>query len=531
MKKILAILLLAAITTIISCREDFEVGDLSFPPNVISLSPADNASVPIGDFNVKAIIVDGPGSPLASATIVMKDAAGNTIFTANETLSGTKDSVFVEGTTFDAASLGEGDYTLHLEVTDVKGMTTPIDASFKIVNSIYVSKETEMYIAGEFNGWGSTPLTLVENYTWEVKEVDLAGGKFKFKNRTDWSDDDWGDADCDGTMVVTTGGGPDTDCAFSGLVNIRFNDETLKYTIVPSVVYNKNIVDLYLLGSMNNFEGTDYHFTQTANNIWELDEIRLKEGDAFKFSESPYFMGKNFGDAEADGEAEEFGPNIVMADDFVDAYYKIVFNDRTLEYTITLVRMPYPDNLYLVGGSTAAGWDPPSSIPFMKTGEGVFEIYAYLDPAGGGFKFLQVKDWAGDWGIDPNDAAKVIQEGEGNATISDAGFYRVRINYNDLSYSAVLTNWGIVGDATPGGWSADTDMTYEAPNKWTIDVTLGTGAFKFRANDDWPINLGLDTGDKLKYDGGDIASPGAGDYHIEIILDSENGYTYTITPI
>lgn len=188
-----------------------------------------------------------------------------------------------------------------------------------------------------------------------------------------------------------------------------------------------------------------------------------------------------------------------------------------------------PSNMYLVGGATAAGWSPPNSIPFREMSEGHFEIFANIN-TGDGYKFLQVQDWAGDWGADPANPGHIIQDGEENATVSESGFYRVRLNFVDLSYEAIKTNWAIVGDATPGGWGTDTDMTFVNGHTWAIDVTLGAGEWKFRANDDWPINMGGDGGMKLRQDGSNITSPGPGSYHIELILDPVAGYSYTITP-
>jgi hypothetical protein len=533
MKRNLIKLMVIAFIPFLSCRDEVDVdGLLSFPPAIQESYPFDNGKVVIGGFDVRIVFADGANSPLKSASVVIKDAANNELINVAEDLTGTVDSVKIDGSAFDADQLGEGDYTMIVKAEDSKGQSQTYEINFSIITSLYPANNDEMYLAGEFNAWGATPLTLVGEYTWEVKEVSLAG-KWKFKNTTDWSDEDWGDGDCDGTMAITSGGGPDTDCGYEGLVNIQFNDQTLKYTITPAVTFATNLSGLYLLGTFNQFEGPpDYKFSLKADHTWELAEIRLKPGDKFKFAETKTFQGKNYGDAEFDGEAEEFGPIAVVPNSKIDGIYKIVFNDETFSYTVAFLRKPFPANLYLVGGSTVAGWDPPSSIQFKKIGEGIFETYARLDPTGGGFKFLEQKDWPGDWGVDPNNAGKIIQEGESNATVSTLGFYQIKVNYNDLSYTAVRTSWGIVGDATPGGWGADTDMTFVAPNKWTIDVTLlGTGEFKFRANDDWPINLGKDTGNTLKYDGGNYATPGAGNYHIELILDSVNGYTYTITPI
>ena len=61
-------------------------------------------------------------------------------------------------------------------------------------------------------------------------------------------------------------------------------------------------------------------------------------------------------------------------------------------------------------------------------------------------------------------------------------------------------NWGIIGDATAGGWNDETPMTYDfATNKYSLDATLSTGGMKFRSsntgnfiyNDAWKFNVGV----------------------------------------
>ena len=487
-------------------------------------------TVKIGDFKIKVVVADGPQSPLSSITMTLKNSGGTQLYTVTETLSGMIDSLVVNGTAFNAASLPLGDYSMAISAVDTKGNIVETTSNFKVDTQLYPANQTKMFIAGAFNGWGADELELVADNTWEIKEVDLQGGPWKFKNTTDWTDVDWGDSNCDKTMEITTGGGADTQCEYSGLVNIRFNDETLKYTITPSVNYATNISGLYLLGTFNSFEGPEPKFTLIANNTWELAEYRLKAGDKFKFSEGPNFQGKNYGDAEYDGKAEEFGPNIVLPGTVADAYYKLTFNDATRAYSMTVVRYPFPTELYLVGGSTIAGWTPEDAIKFVKLEDGKFEIYANLTQSGGGFKFLQGKEWTGDWG--KGDEGKVVQEGEGNVEVTSDGFYRVYVDFTTLSYDVKEVAWGIVGNATPGGWDNDTDMTHTGGYTWEIDVALTAGEFKFRANDGWDINVGKgDTDGTLKFNTGNIVSPGAGNYHVEINLDPVAGYTYTVTPI
>lgn len=208
----------------------------------------------------------------------------------------------------------------------------------------------------------------------------------------------------------------------------------------------------------------------------------------------------------------------------------IAGNSTAQEIPFEVVERPGPENLYLVGGSSSAGWDPPSSIPFVKIEEGVFEMYAWLNSDGGGIKFLEVQDWAGDWGLKPGTDNELEQEGEDNVPVAENGFYRIHVDYNTGTFSLTKTIWGVIGDATPGGWDADTDMTYKSGYTWYIQgITLTDGQMKFRANDDWPINFGAGaTESSLLFNSPDNIPVTAGTYTIEMTLDPVNGYTYKL---
>ena len=59
----------------------------------------------------------------------------------------------------------------------------------------------------------------------------------------------------------------------------------------------------------------------------------------------------------------------------------------------------------------------------------------------------------------------------------------------DYSYSA--NRWGIIGSATAGGWDSDQNMSWNAVGGvFTATINLTVGEMKFRANDDWGLNLG-----------------------------------------
>lgn len=187
---------------------------------------------------------------------------------------------------------------------------------------------------------------------------------------------------------------------------------------------------------------------------------------------------------------------------------------------------------FLVGGSTGAGWEPSAAIPMRMYTDGdddvskdKFEIFVYLVAEDGGFKFLPTQDgWDGALG-DGGDGVLSDEEGGANLIVTEDGFYRLRMNREALTYEALKTEWGIIGNATAGGWDADTDMEFEGGKgsyTWTITTNLTAGELKFRANDDWAINLGGAVG-SLSFDGDNIAIADAGSYTISLHMEP-SGY-------
>jgi hypothetical protein len=49
---------------------------------------------------------------------------------------------------------------------------------------------------------------------------------------------------------------------------------------------------------------------------------------------------------------------------------------------------------------------------------------------------------------------------------------------------------GIIGDATPGGWGADTDMTLVGDGVYEVTIALEALSAKFRADDSWDVAWG-----------------------------------------
>lgn len=206
-------------------------------------------------------------------------------------------------------------------------------------------------------------------------------------------------------------------------------------------------------------------------------------------------------------------------------------------FTINFSRKrQFPDNLYLVGGSTPIGWNPGSALPFTKLEEGKFEIFAPLDPTGGGFKFLEILDWAGDWEINNAEPTVLRQDGSDNITVASNGFYRIYVDFvsgDNPTFVVEEARWGLIGSATPNGWSdPDTDMTHEGGYIFSYTGSFTDGEFKFRMNDSWDINFGDNaTADGIpdKNSPNNIPLSPGGIYRIELNLNP-NGYTWSATP-
>ncbi|MEM7573508.1 MAG: hypothetical protein AAF433_11430 [Bacteroidota bacterium] len=488
--KLLGLLVLVLLSVTGCDRNEIDVASQTdFPPGILSTFPIANSMTVREDFDIKAIFVDGSTSPLASGSMSLQDADGNELASTSGSLSGLRDSLVIPAADFNPNSLDFTDYQVVISVSDQKGQTSDLVVPFTLTALPFAANHNEMWIAGAFNGWGADAMTLVADHIWEIEGVDLENDGWKFKNCFDWCDEDWGDPDCDGFMNsnMATGNG-NTECGYSGDVRVRFNDATLSYSVAPLVELESNVSGLFLLGNFNDFEGNEFQFSLTENNTWVLAEALIAPGDRFKFAEMPDLMGTIYGDDEGDGIAEPFGGNIVFSGD-QEAFYSFMFNDQTLEYSFEFLRLP---SVGIIGDATPGGWAEDTDMN-DDDGDGIYTIN--LELMDGFVKFRANDDWPVNWGgatgtADDFPAGDAVFNSDFNIPVV-AGVYDITLNTNDLTYSfeadGGITSIGIIGDATPGGWAEDTDMTDDdGDGIWEILIGLGSGQVKFRANDDWP---------------------------------------------
>ncbi|VAW30198.1 Cell surface glycan-binding lipoprotein, utilization system for glycans and polysaccharides (PUL), SusD family [hydrothermal vent metagenome] len=177
------------------------------------------------------------------------------------------------------------------------------------------------------------------------------------------------------------------------------------------------------------------------------------------------------------------------------------------------------------------GWDPADNKTVIASvnSDNKYEGYLYFADAGAQFKFVKGTTWSDpNWGNSSGDG-KTLDPGGANITVADAGYYKINVDLTSLTYSAVKTTWGVIGDATAGGWSSDQDMTYDPKtDTWSATLDLTVGSLKFRANHDWTINYGDTGANGILSEGGDnINITTAGTYVITLKLGAPD-YTYTI---
>ncbi len=207
---------------------------------------------------------------------------------------------------------------------------------------------------------------------------------------------------------------------------------------------------------------------------------------------------------------------------------------------ITITVTPYSTDLPRIAVPGAhQGWSPEDpNIPQLASsgfGETDYEGYVWLN---GEYKFLAPNAsgayaWGNtDWGDDGSFSGILTADGESNCQAPE-GYYRVRANTGTLVYTADPVSWGIIGAATPLGWDADTDLTYNPDTKQLeiASIALVPGPFKFRGNNAWSngFDLGTVNEDGFLVEGGDLTFDGpAGNYKVILDLSNPRQYTYQL---
>ncbi len=285
------------------------------------------------------------------------------------------------------------------------------------------------------------------------------------------------------------------------------NSEGIGYG--PEVIFTTlaDITKLYVVGDYNGWTNdknveTEY-IISTAESAGEAEGyIYLKAGGIkFIMELSSWDDATTFGD-DGSGKLTNPGGNISIPE---DGYYKLTANLSTMTYSILKL------DWGIIGNATPGEW--ATDTPLLYDAD-LRILYGGFSLGDGELKFRANNDWGYNFGSD--DADGNLQAGGGNIPVL-AGDYSVTL---DLStpheYTYRLDTWGVIGNATPGQWSDDTDMTWDADaGVFTVTMDLEAGEFKFRANNAWVYDLGGPL-DSLVPGGGNISVSEAGNYTITL---------------
>jgi len=110
------------------------------------------------------------------------------------------------------------------------------------------------------------------------------------------------------------------------------------------------------------------------------------------------------------------------------------------------------------------------------------------------------------------------------------GWHKLSVSLNDMTYELLDYRVGLIGDATPNGWSdPDQKMEYDSQTGlWSITLDLVVGEVKFRVNDSWSddINLGLGDDDHPENTLDNLWNSGSSK---NIPIDEAGNYTITLS--
>ena len=239
----------------------------------------------------------------------------------------------------------------------------------------------------------------------------------------------------------------------------------------------------------------------------------------------------------SDGVAEDV---VFFVGAKVGEYAKIYSNGVTVSAKITAAEKEYP-KLTVAGSYAYNSWTPGKG-QFVFDFDGTDTKYSGVIDFGEDVSALQFKFVGAAWGQNefsvPSGEAQAAEAAElplvagGGDNISAYTTHRFYSLTLDKATPKVSKNFsfnslGVIGDATPTGWDADTDMAFNTEKqRFYVDLTLVDGTIKFRADDDWAVNWG--GADGALVSGGDNIAVTAGDYRIYVNLNDPANPVYEL---
>ncbi|HHW80547.1 MAG TPA: DUF5115 domain-containing protein [Bacteroidales bacterium] len=299
--------------------------------------------------------------------------------------------------------------------------------------------------------------------------------------------------------------------------------------------------EYYLIGDINgwNIENLDdYKFDHSGKDVYEDPIFTILVNNVQGYFKIVPKSSKDAASWEGvmgnpiDGNTDLEGDIIIEDSQAMQVtepgWVKITLNMMEYTYSIEIIGEMALE-LYVPGGHQ--GWDPGSAPSlYNRNFDFKYNGFVYFGEDNTEFKFTTERNWDGPAYGDGGDGT--LSSDGGNLVASEAGMYKIDVDLSGSPvYSMVKTEWGLIGDATEGGWDNSTPMTYDPETAlWTVTTTLGTGEFKFRANDGWDINLGGDI-NNLSFGADNIPVTEEGTYEISLDLSDSKQFKGTIVKL
>ena len=299
--------------------------------------------------------------------------------------------------------------------------------------------------------------------------------------------------------------------------------------------------EYYLIGDINgwNIENLDdYKFDHSGKDVYEDPIFTILVNNVQGYFKIVPKSSKDAASWEGvmgnpiDGNTDLEGDIIIEDSQAMQVtepgWVKITLNMMEYTYSIEIIGEMALE-IYVPGGHQ--GWDPGSAPSlYNRNFDFKYNGFVYFGEDNTEFKFTTERNWDGPAYGDGGDGT--LSADGGNLVVSEAGMYKIDVDLSGSPvYSMEKTVWGLIGDATEGGWDNSTPMTYDPETAlWTVTTTLGTGEFKFRANDGWDINLGGDI-NNLSFGADNIPVTEEGTYEISLDLSDSKQFKGTIVKL
>lgn len=312
-------------------------------------------------------------------------------------------------------------------------------------------------------------------------------------------------------------------CVDANGTAIRLLSSTQMITVIPDMHLISDAYDLVLVDKDTislNHSGKSVYEDPIFSVLVTTTEANSKV--QFLSAEKSTFGVATDTDA-AEGVIEQGATGTILLP--TASTYRITINMET--YTYEIVKFDAPPVIYIPGNHQ--GWNP-ASAPQMLSPDMDMIYTNNIVMLNGGFKFTGQPDWSPteyNYETFTSITGPLTKDSGSTNLVADPGTYQLVINLTDNTLTATSLSWSAIGSATPGGWDTDTPLVMSDAGVYTATMTLtGGNEIKFRANNDWPVNLGGDI-DNLTVGGANIVVPEDGTYLITLDL-STTPFTVTM---